>query len=257
MHAVRGMGAFALACLAATVQAGEDSAATGLEALRGLLPPAVWEHRARLLADAPALDPALVADHSARASSECQGNPHAAARIIWSLTEDWPRGRTAVWVYGYWQGGAARTGLPEGADARGVTVLTIRSRASDGKVGEVRGDDVWIYLPDHEPEEREAEAAAPLRYSWSCLGQADVIAPIGSGPDGSPRWSLREAWIIEFQPASGRPYHHGVYYIDRSSYQPLYAFAYDGTGELREIVWTDGRLFEIGQPAPRADAEGD
>ncbi len=27
--------------------------------------------------------------------------------------------------------------------------------------------------------------------------------------------------------------------------------------ELREIVWTDGRLFEIGRPAPRADAEGD
>jgi hypothetical protein len=114
----------------------------------------------------------------------------------------------------------------------------------------------WIYLPKREPPAAESP---PPAHMFSCLGGADVLAPNpaglaelmpGVGTSEPETWSLREAWIIRFEPPRGSaPYQHSVFYIDRATRELLFAFAYDREGELWRLGL--GRL-QILDARPRA-----
>jgi len=186
------------------------------------------------------------------AAGDCRGDPTAAAAIVWELARrSGAATNRAIWSYSYWEREPARAPLP--GDARGVTVLTLRGQPDDTRRVEDDGD-VWIYLPgaptQNPPRERAAE---PPAYTWSCLGTADVSAPVrprlASYLARDPRfgaaathetWQLRSAWVIRFDPPDEVfPYHHYVFYIDQTTYEPLYGLAYDRQRRLLKVAVGD------------------
>ena len=66
-------------------------------------------------------------------------------------------------------------------------------------------------------------------------------------PEPRESWALREAWVIRFEhPEWPTPFDHGVLYVDRASYQPLYAMVFDAAGRLTRIAIGDRRRIEAG-----------
>ena len=105
-------------------------------------------------------------------------------------------------------------------------------------------------------------AASPAivpQYTWECLGEMDLVAPMNSkvaaypydrdhnfGPYGlsyaDDRWELRHAVKIRFTPNNAdHPYHHKDIYLDEQTLVALYSFAYDRKGELWKIIWHNHR----------------
>ena len=100
------------------------------------------------------------------------------------------------------------------------------------------------------------------QYSWQCLGEMDILAPMNSkvaaypyakdhnfGPYGlsyaDDRWELRHAVKIRMKPKNAdHPYHHKDIYIDKQTYNALYSFAYDQKEELWKIIWHNHRWSE-------------
>ncbi len=99
----------------------------------------------------------------------------------------------------------------------------------------------------------------PPQYDWTCVGEADIIAPFRTsklaypytddynfGPYGfsyaSDNWELRHAYVIRFDPKNeDHPYHRKDIYVDKDTYEPLYSFAYDRKKELWKIIWHNHR----------------
>ena len=168
-------------------------------------------------------------------------------------------------------------------DARGIILLQYRYKASDGPLDQARNDDTWVYVPDLRRTRRISTAqrtdsvqgtdftfddlrsfsGIPPQYSWECLGEMDIIAPMNTtslaypytedqynfGPYGfsfaNDRWELRKAWVLRFDPKNDdHPYHHKDLYIDKETTIPLYSFAYDRKQELWKIIWHNSRYSE-------------
>ena len=100
------------------------------------------------------------------------------------------------------------------------------------------------------------------QYTWQCLGEMDILAPMNSkvaaypyakdhnfGPYGlsyaDDRWELRHAVKMRMKPKNpDHPYHHKDIYIDTQTYNALYSFAYDQKEELWKIIWHNHRWSE-------------
>ncbi|MCP5065327.1 MAG: DUF1329 domain-containing protein [bacterium] len=159
-------------------------------------------------------------------------------------------------------------------DARGIMLMTYRYKESDRPTAQTKNDDTWVYVPtlrrvrrisaaqrtdavsgtDFTFDDLRSFAGIVPQYSWECLGEADIIAPMNSrvlaypygedhnfGPYGlsyaDDRWELRKAWKIRFVPNNpDHPYHHKDMYIDKQTYVALYSFAYDRKNELWKII---------------------
>jgi len=159
-------------------------------------------------------------------------------------------------------------------DARGIMLMTYRYKESDRPTAETKNDDTWVYVPtlrrvrrisaaqrtdavsgtDFTFDDLRSFAGIVPQYTWECLGEADILAPINSrvaaypynedrnfGPYGlsyaDDRWEMRKAWKIRFIPEnSDHPYHHKDIYIDQQTYVALYSFAYDRKNELWKII---------------------
>ncbi len=167
-------------------------------------------------------------------------------------------------------------------DARGIMLMSYRYKASDGPLETTKNDDTWVDLPDLRRVRRISAAqrtdavagtdftfddlvsfsGIPPQYTWTCLGEQDVIAPFNThvlaypydedhnfGPYGlsfaDDRWELRHAWIVRFDPKNDdHPYSRKDIYIDKQTYEPLYSFAYDRKEELWKIIWHNHRWSE-------------
>jgi hypothetical protein len=167
-------------------------------------------------------------------------------------------------------------------DARGILLLTYRYKAADGPLDQAKNDDTWVYVPDLRRTRRistaqrtdsvqgtdftmddlRSFAGIPPQYTWECLGEATVIAPMNTktmaypytddynfGPYGfsfaNDRWEVRDAWIIRFDPRNeDHPYHHKDIYMDKETYNSLYSFAYDRKKELWKVIWHNHRYSE-------------
>jgi hypothetical protein len=167
-------------------------------------------------------------------------------------------------------------------DARGIMLLTYRYQVADGPLDQAKNDDTWVYLPDLRRVRRISTAqrtdsvagtdftaddlrsfsGIPPQYEWECLGEKKIIGPMNTkhlgypysedynyGPYGfsfaNDRWELRDTWIVRFDPKNDdHPYHHKDIYIDKSTYEPLYSFAYDRKQELWKIIWHNHRYSE-------------
>ncbi|MAE95581.1 MAG: hypothetical protein CL910_13060 [Deltaproteobacteria bacterium] len=164
-------------------------------------------------------------------------------------------------------------------DARGIMLLTYRYKSSYKQESEAKNDDTWVYVPTLRRVRRISTAQRTdavsgtdftfddlfsfngivPQYSWTCLGEMDLIAPVNTkvsafpyerdhnfGPYGlsfaDDRWELRHALKFRFTPRSAdHPYKHKDIYIDKNSMEPLFSFAYDRKGELWKILWHNHR----------------
>jgi hypothetical protein len=164
-------------------------------------------------------------------------------------------------------------------DARGIALITYRYKSSDGPRDQAKNDDTWVYVPtlrrvrristaqrtdavsgtDFTFDDLRSFAGIVPQYTWECLGEMDILAPMNSkvkaypytkdhnfGPYGlsyaDDRWELRKAIKIRMTPKNkDHPYHHKDIYIDKQTMAPLYSFAYDQKEELWKIIWHNKR----------------
>ena len=167
-------------------------------------------------------------------------------------------------------------------DARGIMVMTYRYKDADKPVAQAKNDDTWVYVPtlrrvrristaqrtdavsgtDFTFDDLRSFAGIVPQYTWQCLGEMDIIAPMNSkvraypyakdhnfGPYGlsyaDDRWELRHAVKVRMKPKNpDHPYHHKDIYIDKQTYNALYSFAYDQKEELWKIIWHNHRWSE-------------
>jgi hypothetical protein len=167
-------------------------------------------------------------------------------------------------------------------DARGLTLLTYRYKASENPLAQTKHDDTWVYVPTLRRVRRISSAQRTdavsgtdftfddlfsfsgivPQYAWECLGKMDVIAPVNSairaypyskdqnfGPYGlsyaEDRWELRHTVVIRLTPRNtDHPYHHKDMYVDAQTLEPLYSFASDRKGELWKIITHNHRWSE-------------
>lgn len=164
-------------------------------------------------------------------------------------------------------------------DARGIALITYRYKSSEGPRDQAKNDDTWVYVPtlrrvrristaqrtdavsgtDFTFDDLRSFAGIVPQYTWECLGEMDILAPMNSkvkaypytkdhnfGPYGlsfaDDRWELRKAIKIRMKPKNpDHPYHHKDIYIDKQTMAALYSFAYDQKEELWKIIWHDKR----------------
>jgi len=167
-------------------------------------------------------------------------------------------------------------------DARGIMLMSYRYKDSQKPRANAKNDDTWVYVPtlrrvrristaqrtdavsgtDFTFDDLRSFAGIVPQYSWSCLGEMDIIAPMNSkvkaypyakdhnfGPYGlsyaDDRWELRHAVKIRMKPKNtDHPYHHKDIYFDKETYVALYSFAYDQKEELWKIIWHNHRWSE-------------
>jgi len=164
-------------------------------------------------------------------------------------------------------------------DARGINVMTYRYKSSDKPVSQAKNDDTWVYVPtlrrvrristaqrtdavsgtDFTFDDLRSFAGIVPQYTWQCLGEMDILAPMNSqvkaypyekdhnfGPYGlsyaDDTWELRHAVKVRMTPkVVDHPYHHKDLYLDKQTLAPLYSFAYDQKEELWKIIWHNKR----------------
>jgi len=167
-------------------------------------------------------------------------------------------------------------------DARGIALMTYRYKSTDGPRDQAKNDDTWVYVPtlrrvrristaqrtdsvsgtDFTFDDLRSFAGIVPQYTWTCLGEMDIIAPVNSkvrafpyskdhnfGPYGlsfaDDNWELRHAVKIRMTPKNkDHPYHHKDIYIDKETMRAMYSFAYDQKEELWKIIWHNGRWSE-------------
>ncbi|MCC6641110.1 MAG: DUF1329 domain-containing protein [Deltaproteobacteria bacterium] len=169
-------------------------------------------------------------------------------------------------------------------DARGIALITYRYKSSEGPRDQAKNDDTWVYVPtlrrvrristaqrtdavsgtDFTFDDLRSFAGIVPQYTWECLGEMDILAPVNSkvkaypyvkdhnfGPYGlsyaDDRWELRKAIKVRMKPKNpDHPYHHKDIYIDKQTMSALYSFAYDQKEELWKIIWHDKRWSDDG-----------
>ncbi len=164
-------------------------------------------------------------------------------------------------------------------DARGIQIMTYRYKESELPLAQTKNDDTWVWVPTlrrvrriSSAQRTDAVAGTDFtfddllsfsgivpQYTWECLGEQVVLAPVNSrvraypynrehnfGPYGlsyaDDKWELRHAIKIRMDPKNAdHPYLYKDLYLDRQTYTPLYSFAYDLKGELWKIIWHNSR----------------
>ncbi len=167
-------------------------------------------------------------------------------------------------------------------DARGIMLMTYRYKSTDQPRVDAKNDDTWVYVPtlrrvrristaqrtdaisgtDFTFDDLGSFAGIVTQYTWECLGEMDIIAPMNAKAMGYPyekdhnfgpyglsyaddRWELRKAIKVRFVPKNAdHPYHHKDIYIDKETLVALYSFAYDQKEELWKIIWHNHRWSE-------------
>ena len=167
-------------------------------------------------------------------------------------------------------------------DARGIQVMTYRYKESEKPRAQSKNDDTWVYVPTLRRVRRISTAQRTdavsgtdftfddllsfsgivPQYTWECLGEQELIAPVNSrvraypysqdhnfGPYGlsyaDDKWEIRRTVKVRMTPKnSDHPYHHKDIYFDAQTYTPLYSFAYDQKQELWKIIWHNSRWSE-------------
>jgi hypothetical protein len=167
-------------------------------------------------------------------------------------------------------------------DARGINLMSYRYKSADNARAQGKNDDTWVYLPtmrrvrrisaaqrtdavsgtDFTLDDLRSFAGIVPQYSWECLGEMDILAPMDSkvraypydkehnfGPYGlsyaDDLWELRKAVKIRMKPKNeDHPYHHKDIYVDKETLVPMYSFAYDQKEELWKILWHNKRWSE-------------
>jgi len=180
-------------------------------------------------------------------------------------------------------------------DARGILLMTYRYKDSENPKATTKNDDTWVYVPtlrrvrrissaqrtdavsgtDFTLDDLRSFAGIVPQYSWTCLGEQDVLAPVNSKVAGYPyqrdhnfgpyglsfaddRWELRKAVKIQFKPNnSDHPYSRKDIYIDKQTYVALYSFAYDRKDELWKIITHNHRWSEEDLPEDKEKNDGD
>lgn len=176
------------------------------------------------------------------------------------------------------------------SQAAGTRTLTYRYADSFGPLATAPPEDTWIYARQIRRVRKISQTARsnavagtdfsfddlftfsglPAQYTWRCLGEDDVLAPMNTqrlgypyeksmdrvfGPSGlsyaSDRWELRRAVKLEMVPKDhAHPYSRKDLWLDRQTLQPIYSFAYDRKGELWKIIqhnhrWSEDDLAEV------------
>ena len=158
-------------------------------------------------------------------------------------------------------------------DYRGIRGLGYAYKANDRPRDEARDIDVWIYIPDLRrvrrisgsqrtdpiagtdmtPEDQGGFQGVVTHFEWEYLGEVDVLAPLDTRLKGYPYsrdenfgpygfslvndiWQMRKAIIIEMKPKKRHPYARKRLWLDKETYVPLYAAAYDRRNELWKLI---------------------
>jgi hypothetical protein len=167
-------------------------------------------------------------------------------------------------------------------EARGLMLTTYRYKSSDKPRIDSDADDTWVYVPklrlvrristtqrtdavsgtDFTFDDLFSFAGIVPQYSWECLGEKKIIAPVNTrvkaypyadahyfGPYGlsyaDDRWELRDAVIVRMTPKDpSHPYRYKDIYLDKETLVSLYSFAFDRKGDLWKIIWHDHRWSE-------------
>jgi hypothetical protein len=171
--------------------------------------------------------------------------------------------------------GAGGIKIDSPADLRGILALGYRYKDLDKPRDEAREVDVWVYVPDLRrvrriSGSRRTDSVAGTdasgedwrgfngvvtHFTWEYLGEVDVLAPMDSqlrgypyskeenfGPTGyslaNDVWEVRKAIILEMKPKdSGHPYTRKTLWVDKETYNVLYATAYDRRGQLWKLIY--------------------
>ena len=171
--------------------------------------------------------------------------------------------------------------LEKPPEAAGTRTLTYRYADSFGALDSAQLEDTWIYSREirrlRKISQRQRNSAVagtdftfddlfsfsglPAQYEWKCLGEATVLAPTNTRVRGFPygehdfgasglsyasdRWELRRAMRLRMLPKDAdHPYSKKDFWIDRQTMQPLYSFAYDGSGALWKVIYHNHRWSE-------------
>ena len=167
-------------------------------------------------------------------------------------------------------GGVSVEGPP---DYRGIILLAYAYKAADKPRDDNRDADIWVHIPDLRRVRRisGARRTDPIagtdmtsedqgcfqglrtEFEWEYIGETDVLAPFDSeikgyplaedanfGPTGfsyaNDTWQLRKAIVIEQKPKESHIYKRKRMWLDKETYNCLYAAAYDRRNELWKII---------------------
>jgi len=172
--------------------------------------------------------------------------------------------------------GAGGLKIDSPADLRGILALGYRYKDLDKPRDEAREVDVWVYIPDLRRVRRISGSrrtdsvagtdasgedmnggfnSVVTHFTWEYLGEVNILAPMDSrlrgypyskeenfGPTGyslaNDVWHLRKAIVLEMNPKdSGHPYARKRIWLDKETYDILYATAYDRRNELWKLIY--------------------
>ncbi len=170
--------------------------------------------------------------------------------------------------------GAAGFDIKSPPDYRGILGLGYRYNSIDGPRDEARDDDIWVYIPDLRrvrrisgarrtdpvlgtdmtPEDGQGFQGIVTHFNWEYLGETKLLSPIDTRLEGYPLskdenfgpygfsygndiWELRDAIILELRAKdSDHIYRRKRLWLDKQTYQPLYAAAWDRRDELWKLI---------------------
>ncbi|MFQ5699138.1 MAG: DUF1329 domain-containing protein [Myxococcota bacterium] len=175
-------------------------------------------------------------------------------------------------------GGVYVAGPP---DFRGIRGLGYAYKAMDAPRDKARDLDIWVYIPDLRrvrrisgstrtdpvagtdmiPEDSGGFTGVIPQFHWKYVGEVDLLAPIDTrltgypyskdesfGPSGfslgNDEWQLRHAIILDMFPKEQHPYKRKRLWVDKQTYTPLFAAAYDRHGELWKLIYMNNRWSE-------------
>ena len=166
-------------------------------------------------------------------------------------------------------------------DYRGIKGLGYAYKAGDLPRDEMRDVDVWVYIPDlrrvrrisgstrTDPvagtdmtaEDTGGFQGVVTHFTWEYVGEVEVLAPLDTRLKGYPYnkdenygpygfslgndiWQLRKAIILDMKPKDRHPYKSKRLWLDKETYNILYAAAYDRRGELWKLIYQNYRWSE-------------
>lgn len=182
-------------------------------------------------------------------------------------------------------------------DYRGIMLLGYRYKLADAPRDVMRETDIWVYVPDlrrvrrisgsrrTDPvagtdmtgEDGQGFNGIITEFEWQYLGEAEVLAPIDTrmrgypyskdenfGPSGysygNDIWQLRKAIVLEQKPKNkSHIYKRKTLWLDKQTYNSLYAAAYDRQNELWKVVgmqsqWSERDRPELKRPIKNVNA---
>lgn len=170
--------------------------------------------------------------------------------------------------------GAGGLEIASPPDYRGIMALGYAYNSSDAPRDEARDVDIWVYIPDlrrvrrisgsrrTDPvlgtdmtgEDGQGFQGVITHYEWEYLGEVDVLTPLDTRLKGYPIskdenygpygfsfandiWQLRKAIVLEMKPKDkDHIYKRKTLWLDKQTYQPLYAVAYDRRNEMWKLM---------------------